>query len=159
MRIRQAVSADWDHIYQLIEDNMFLMQQELGLDWNRESIIQHYMSKSVLVGKLGGYVIGFIAYDMSVHNHVIHSLQISREYQNGLCGFRLLKAMLTTEQNFSGKDTQVLCSVFENNAAKEQYFSIGFKEVSRSKGVLSLAIKRDQLFKRLRLGKRTSQIT
>ena len=44
MKIRQVSSADWDHIYQLIEVNMFSMQQELGLDWNRESIIKHYMS-------------------------------------------------------------------------------------------------------------------
>ena len=151
MKIRQVSSADWDHIYQLIEVNMFSMQQELGLDWNRESIIKHYMSKTVLVGESGSHVVGFIAYDVSANNQTIHSLQISREYQNGLCGFRLLKAVLTKEQDDFDNDTQVSCCVFENNEVKEQYFSLGFKEVGRNKGVLSLEIKRHQLLERLRL--------
>lgn len=152
MKIRQVSSADWDHIYQLIEVNMFSMQQELGLDWNRESIIKHCMSKTVLVGESGRHVVGFIAYDVSTNNQTIHSLQISREYQNGLCGFRLLKAVLTTEPDYFDHDSHVSCCVFENNVAKAQYFSLGFKEVGRHKGVLSLEIKRQQLLKRLRLG-------
>ncbi|KXO12694.1 hypothetical protein AKG98_3889 [Moritella sp. JT01] len=152
MKIRQVSSVDWDHIYQLIEANMFSMQQALGLDWNRESIIKHYMSKTVLVAESGCHVIGFIAYDVSTNNQTIHSLQISREYQNGLCGFRLLKAVLTTEQDYVDHDSQLSCCVFENNVAKYQYFSLGFKEVDRNKGVLSLEIKRHQLLERLRLG-------
>ncbi|WP_157532724.1 GNAT family N-acetyltransferase [Moritella dasanensis] len=151
MKIRQVSSLDWEHIYQLIEDNMFSMQEELGLDWNRESIIKHYMSKSVLVGEYGRHIIGFIAYDVSVNNQMIHSLQISREYQNGLCGFRLLKAVLTKEQANFDENAQVLCRVFDNNVAKEQYFSLGFKEAGRNKGVLNLKINRHQLLERLKL--------
>ncbi|WP_249185315.1 GNAT family N-acetyltransferase [Moritella sp. 5] len=152
VKIRQVSSVDWEHIYQLIEANMFSMQQELGLDWNRESIIKHYRSKTVLVAESGCHVIGFIAYDVSTNNQTIHSLQISREYQNGLCGYRLLKAVLTTELDYVDHDSQVSCCVFENNVAKEQYFSLGFKEVNRNKGVLNLEIKRQRLLERLRLG-------
>jgi N-acetylglutamate synthase-like GNAT family acetyltransferase len=152
MKIRKVSSEDWEHIYQLIEANMFSMQQELGLDWNRESIIKHFMSKTVLVAESGRHVIGFIAYDVSINNQTIHSLQISREYQNGLCGYRLLKAVLTTELDYVEHDPLVLCCVFENNVAKNQYFSLGFKEVNRNKGVLNLEVKRQRLLERLRLG-------
>lgn len=151
MKIRQASNLDWEHIYQLIEDNMFSMQEALGLDWNRESIIKHYMSKSVLLGESGGHIIGFIAYDVSANNQIIHSLQIHREYQNGLCGFRLLKAALIKEQINCDENAQVLCRVFENNDAKEQYFSLGFQEMARYRGVLDLKVNRYQLLDRLKI--------
>lgn len=128
---------------------MFAMQRELGLDWHRDGIIKHYMKKSVLVGESEEKIIGFIAYDVSGNDQMIHSLQIADVHQNGLYGFRLLKAALKKEQVNETKNAVVACCVFENNAAQKQYYSLGFREVSRDKGVLRLEVKRRQLLERL----------
>ncbi|NAW65046.1 GNAT family N-acetyltransferase, partial [Photobacterium halotolerans] len=98
------------------------------------------------------HISGFIAYHQNDGVHFIDSLQVAKEYQNRLVGFRLLKASLL-KANVASRVQKVRCCVFENNDAKELYFSVGFRELSRSEGILTLEIPIKQLFKRLRLAK------
>ncbi|MCU8501806.1 GNAT family N-acetyltransferase, partial [Vibrio vulnificus] len=152
MSLRDVIDSDWNQIYKLIEDNMLNMQIELGLKWDRESIIRHYKSKSVIVEVKRDHISGFIAYHQNEDVHFIDSLQVAQGYQNRLAGYRLLKSSLLKTSALPMVQ-KVRCCVFENNAAKEQYFSVGFRELSRSKGVLTLEMPMKQLIKRLRLAK------
>ncbi|HAS8304274.1 TPA: GNAT family N-acetyltransferase, partial [Vibrio vulnificus] len=89
MSLRDVIDSDWNQIYELIEDNMLNMQIELGLKWDRESIIRHYKSKSVIVEVKRDHISGFIAYHQNEDVHFIDSLQVTQGYQNRLAGYRL----------------------------------------------------------------------
>lgn len=49
MILRDVRDLDWNQVYELIEANMLEMQIALGLKWDRESIINHFKSKSVII--------------------------------------------------------------------------------------------------------------
>ena len=152
MILRDVRDLDWNQVYELIEANMLEMQIALGLKWDRESIINHFKSKSVIIEEQSNNISGFIAYHQNDDVHFIDSLQVTQQYQNRLVGFRLLKATLL-KASASSKVQKVRCCVFDNNDAKELYFSIGFRELSRSEGILTLEIPIKQLVKRLKLVK------
>lgn len=150
MKIRAICDSDWNQVYQLIEDNMFDMQLSLGLKWDRESIITHFKKQSLLVAEHKNRLSGFIAYHQTDNAHFIDSLQVAQQYQHKLLGYRLVKTMLAhTSSSPTGQ--YIRCCVFENNPAKQLYFSAGFEEVSRSEGILRLQIVKDQLVKRFKL--------
>ena len=151
MLIREAQKNDWPEIYQLIENNMQAMQLALGLAWNKASILDYFMSKDVLVSIKDKALCGFIAYELRPERQIIHSLQIVAEHQNGLLGYRLFKAAFIKGNATSLIEAEVSCRVFENNHAQQQYFALGFKEISKEKGILALTIPRHKLIKKLKL--------
>lgn len=152
MILRDVRDLDWNQVYELIEANMLEMQIALGLKWDRESIVNHFKSKSVIVEEQSSNISGFIAYHHNDDVLFIDSLQVTQQYQSRLVGFRLLKAILL-KISASSKVQKVRCCVFDNNAAKELYFSVGFRKISRSEGVLTLEMPIKQLVKRFRLAK------
>ena len=151
MLIREAQQNDWPEIYQLIESNMQAMQLALGLPWDKSSILDYFMSKDVLISVKDNALCGFIAYEIRPERQIIHSLQIVAEHQNGFLGYRLFKAAFIKGNTTSLAEAEVSCRVFENNHAQQQYFSLGFKEISRDKGILALTMPRQQLMQKLKL--------
>lgn len=133
-----------------MQENMQTMHIELGLAWEKESIKKHYMSKPSIIGEVNSKVCGFISYELSINRQMIHTLQVSKQYQNKMCGYRLLSAALIKGQNTCAEESVVACCVFENNVAQSQYVALGFKEVGRNKGVLSLEISRRYLLERMK---------
>ena len=150
MKIREAKPSDWPNIYRLMQENMQAMQTELGLEWDKEAIQEHYRSKLSLIGEVNHKICGFISYEVSMNKQMIHTLQIPKLYQNKLYGYRLLSAALINGTDTCSQDSVVACCVFENNIAQSQYFALGFKEVARSNGILSLEIPRSRLLERMK---------
>lgn len=152
MGIRDVIDSDWKQVYQLMEDNMLEMQSALGLKWNQKSIINHYKSKSVIVEEQNSNISGFIAYHHNDYVQFIDSLQVAKEYQNRLVGFRLLRTVLLKAIS-SPKIQTLRCCVFENNPAQALYFSVGFHELNRGEGILTLEVPIEKLVQRLKLAK------
>lgn len=150
--------SDWPDVYQLIEDNMFEMQRALGLKWHRDNIIRYFKNRSILVATDRNKFSGFIAFHQIDDYHFIDSLQVAKEDQNGLVGFRLLKASLLRVAT-SPEIQKICCCVFDNNtAAKQMYFSVGFTELSRSDGILKIEIPVSHLTERFGLQRAIKEV-
>ena len=147
IKIRNAEDSDYPEIFSIMKENMFSLQSGIGIEWNDERIQSHYRRKANLVVIDKGILTGFAFYELFEKEIFIHTLQVLREKQNSIIGYRLFRKLI---QEASCNNLRfVRCCVFENNKAKEMYYRIGFKELSRENSILKLELDLKKIDKRL----------
>ncbi len=137
-KINKADDSDFESLYELIYQNMYQLQSELGLPWNAEGIKCHYRAKDNWVIKDDDTIVAGYSIEANENCIFIHSLQIAKSEQGGLLGYRAFKHIMK-EANLL-RVPYIKCCVFNNNNAKEMYSSVGFKELNESNGILELQL-------------------
>ena len=147
IKIRKAQDSEYPEIFSIMKENMFALQSELGIEWNEDKLKSHYRRKANLVVIDKGILTGFVFYELLEKIIFIHTLQILQEKQNSILGYSLFRNLI---QEASRNNLRFIrCCVFKNNKAKEIYYRLGFKELSRENGILKLELDLKQIDKRL----------
>ncbi|ROR97895.1 acetyltransferase (GNAT) family protein [Sinobacterium caligoides] len=136
--ITKADDLGFESLYELIYQNMYQLQSELGLAWNTENIKNHYRKKDNWLLKIDEVIVGGFSIEAMENCLFIHSLQIAETEQGGTLGYRAFKHII--KQAHSLQASFIKCCVFDNNKAKELYSSIGFEQLNISKGILELQL-------------------
>lgn len=136
--INKAGDSDFESLYDLIYQNMYQLQSELGLPWNAEGIKRHYRAKDNWVIKSGDIIVAGFSIEANEKCLFIHSLQITKSEQGSLLGYRAFKHIVKEATSLGVPF--IKCCVFSNNKAKEMYSLVGFQKLSESKGILELQL-------------------
>ena len=136
--VRAVQSADLDHVYAVMKENMLGYYKQRKEPWN-EKVIRHFfadLSGAVVEHKSG--LAAFSFYEVHPNRLHIHTFQVAAEHQNRLTGGCLFKWYLELARVLAVGS--ISCAVYEQNPALALYLRLGFEERERQAGVVHLSL-------------------